>query len=710
MRNLAAKAKILLVVWLSMGCAAAQAGPYNFEFTELAPGVWAGIRPEGPRPPVMGSTVFVVGNESVVVFDGGGSAGMTDLLIEKIRSVTSLPVSDVVISHWHGDHHFGIHRIAQAFPGVRFIAHPFTRAMLDSTKVSYLDGQQNFKDTRLPIYQKMIDTGTSSDGRQLGSAELAVYQQLINDIDEIDRESRRGRVTPADTDFTDPMVLNPGGRRVELLFLGHGNTEGDLVMWLPEERIVAVGDIVVLPSPYAFNVPPKAWANTLRAIRALDYKFLVPGHGAIQDGTNYLDLLIEVAQDIAGQADALNATGVASQEIGSQLDFSGYEPRFTGGDETAKVAYHGYFEGPFRTAAGKALTEEPMVPIPRSERVGFTDERWAIRAEDFEVVEHLGKSALKLKGGAAILTDVSFKNAIIEFDLAVGDQRGFAGVLFRRKDSGNFENFYIRPHQSGNPDANQYQPVFNGVAAWQLYHGERYSTPVRYPVNEWIHVKIIYAGSVAKFFINSQDPILVVEDLKHLPSAGSIGISAANLAEAHFANFRYMPLANAYEFPYLGKSTNTASPGVITSWEISESFDRDSLSQIMDPNTKHYEQMRWTPMESEPDGTLNLARVQGISEGADTALVRTIIKSDTVRKQELTFGFSDAAVIYVNKQAVYRGDKTYRTRDYRYLGSLGLFDTVFVNLKPGDNEICFAVTENFGGWGLKASLTTSAPQ
>ena len=44
----------------------------------------------------------------------------------------------------------------------------------------------------------------------------------------------------------------------------------------------------------------------------------------------------------------------------------------------------------------------------------------------------------------------------------------------------NYENFYIRPHQSGNPDANQYQPVFNGSASWQLYYGPEYAAPVEY--------------------------------------------------------------------------------------------------------------------------------------------------------------------------------------------------------------------------------------
>ena len=44
------------------------------------------------------------------------------------------------------------------------------------------------------------------------------------------------------------------------------------------------------------------------------------------------------------------------------------------------------------------------------------------------------------------------------------------------------------------------------------------------------------------------------------------------------------------------------------------------------------------------------------------------------------------------------------SRDYRYLGTIGYFDEVFLPLEPGKNELWFAVGENFGGWGLEARL------
>ena len=60
--------------------------------------------------------------------------------------------------------------------------------------------------------------------------------------------------------------------------------------------------------------------------------------------------------------------------------------------------------------------------------------------------------------------------------------------------------------------------------------------------------------------------------------------------------------------------------------------------------------------------------------------------------------------MFFNDKLFYSGNNTYRTRDYRYLGSIGYFDEVYLPLKAGRNEIIMAVSESFGGWGIMAKL------
>jgi glyoxylase-like metal-dependent hydrolase (beta-lactamase superfamily II) len=678
--------------------------PFVFEFEELAPGVWVGIRPDSTRAPVMGNATFVISNEGVVVYDGGGMPAMADQVIEKIRSITDVPVTHVAISHWHGDHNFGIGQFVEVFPDVEIIAHEFTRDVFNSTRINYIDRQRNFKEVILPQLQSIVDAKAMPDGTPISDLDVATYQRLIDDADVLEAEARRARVTPPTRVFKDKYIIESGERRIELKFMGHGNTEGDIVMWLPDDKIVATGDIVVAPSPYAFNMPPRPWADTMRAINALDYKLLVPGHGAVQTDTSYVDLLIETADNIADQRDALVAEGMATDEIAAALDFSGIEHRFTGGDEYLKVAYDSWFEGPFRQAAVKALGDGPMVAIAPPQSVPFDDEQWTIEAAEHEVAEHLGKQALRIKGGTALLPELDIANGMVEFEIAVSEERGFAGLVFRLQDNANYEHFYIRPHQSGKPDANQYTPVFNGVSAWQLYHGAEYASPTEYAFDEWINVKVIFAGSKAEVYINSDEPVLRIYELRRDDFNGALGVNSANFSAVHFANFRYTKLSDVYEFPWAAEEQGSEA-GTIATWDVSDVFDGNQLNGVTELDPEQVSKRNWTSVYAEASGITNLAQVGGLGEGQNTVFARTFVNADSAQMKQLELGYSDKAVVFVNGQRVYAGDNTYMSRDYRYLGTIGYFDSVALPLKAGTNEICIAVSEAFGGWGIMGQVT-----
>jgi hypothetical protein len=90
--------------------------------------------------------------------------------------------------------------------------------------------------------------------------------------------------------------------------------------------------------------------------------------------------------------------------------------------------------------------------------------------------------------------------------------------------------------------------------------------------------------------------------------------------------------------------------------------------------------------------------------GKNTRFARLSVHSDRAESKLLKIGYSDSVRVFVNGELHYAGDNTYQSRDYRYLGTIGLFDTVALPLHAGDNEILIAVTEAFGGWGVMAEF------
>ena len=130
-----------------------------------------------------------------------------------------------------------------------------------------------------------------------------------------------------------------------------------------------------------------------------------------------------------------------------------------------------------------------------SEVIELDGESWNVTAAEGRVEQYLGQESLYMLNGNAVLENVEFTNGVIEYDVAFALERGFLAVIWRMQDGGNFEEFYLRPHQSGKADANQYTPEFNRLAGWQMYFGPQFSAPTTYRENAWNHAPVSRSSS-----------------------------------------------------------------------------------------------------------------------------------------------------------------------------------------------------------------------
>lgn len=333
--------------------------------------------------------------------------------------------------------------------------------------------------------------------------------------------------------------------------------------------------------------------------------------------------------------------------------------------------------------------------------------QWEIEGRGHRFETHDGKESLYLDSAVAVLKDAEFENGVIEYDVLFEKTRNFAGVSFRRDAAGlNHEDFYIRPHQSGNPDANQYTPVFNGVPGWQIYYGPAYATPLEYRHGEWTHVKLVVKDDRADIYIDGDEPVLHVADLKHAQQAGGVALWTL-IGSAHFANLTVTPTDDVDIVGTPGED-RPVPEGLVRQWMVSDPVaaatleDRQKLPRdVLDART-------WSSLAAETNGVANLARAAQFSPDENTVLARLELRSDKAQTKRLRFGFSDAVRVYVNGTLMFDGDDVFGSRDYRHLGTVGLYDALHVPLRKGRNEIVFAVRENFGGWAVMAALDDSA--
>lgn len=329
--------------------------------------------------------------------------------------------------------------------------------------------------------------------------------------------------------------------------------------------------------------------------------------------------------------------------------------------------------------------------------VPFTSDRWSFSNNEHKLTTYQGKDAVLLKKGFALLKNADFENGVIEYDVAFPQGRAFIGLRFRVQDEENFEEFYLRSHQSGNPDANQYAPVFGGNSAWQLYHGEGYSAPVKYDFDTWIHVKLVVSGKYMEAYINDMNTPIIFAELKRPIAKGGIGIQTNS--ETYFANLTVVQ--QQPELKGKPKTPEEIQTGTIEHWAVSEPFNEKNLAGITSLKALKGE-MKFRSHRAENTGTLNLSSIATLSEDTNTVLAKVVIESERDQVKKIVFGFSDRVMVFVNGDLTFSGEDNFASRDYRFLGTIGYFDAVYARLKKGKNEIHFAVSESFGGWGIKA--------
>ncbi|MEV3993899.1 MBL fold metallo-hydrolase [Streptomyces sp. NPDC049837] len=221
-----------------MSTAVALAG----ELTEVADGVYAFVQPDGGW--CLNNAGLVAGDDGrAVLVDTAATEARARRLREEVLRVAGTPPRTLVNTHFHGDHTFGNH----LFPEALVVAHERTRSDM------------------------------AAAGLHLTS--------LWPDVCWGDIELALPEVT-----FRDALTLHAGGVRVELLHLGPAaHTTNDTVVWLPEQRVLFTGDLVMSGvTPFCVMGSVSGSLDALERMRGLDPLVVVPGHGPV-GGPEVLD-------------------------------------------------------------------------------------------------------------------------------------------------------------------------------------------------------------------------------------------------------------------------------------------------------------------------------------------------------------------------------------------------------------------------------------
>jgi glyoxylase-like metal-dependent hydrolase (beta-lactamase superfamily II) len=219
-----------------------------------------------------GNSTVIVGTNGVIVVDAKTTKAGGQELLDDIAKITSKPVTTVILTHSDGDHVNGL----AAFPaGLKVIAH------------------ENNK--------KEQETALAAGGRGAPPADHL----------------------PTQVTTKNKETLTIDGEKLELFHWAPAHTSGDLIVYLPNEKIVATGDIIAISNPYPRIHDEKhgsteGWITTAKEMAALDADTFVPGHGSIQTKAD-IQKRIADAEARRAQVKEMVAQGKSLDEIKGAL-------------------------------------------------------------------------------------------------------------------------------------------------------------------------------------------------------------------------------------------------------------------------------------------------------------------------------------------------------------------------------------------------------
>lgn len=218
----------------------------------------------------------IVGDDCVMVIDAQATPILAQTVIEKIKSVTDKPVSHVVLSHYHAVRVLG----AQAYNAQQII-------MSDSARDYVVErGQQDW------------------------DSELGRFPRLFQGHEQIP-----GLTWPTTT-FSKSMSIYLGNREVQLHKIGRGHTAGDIVIYVPDAKVMFAGDLVEYKSAcYCGDAHFTDWPTTLDSLSRFEMAAILPGRGdaladkaMITDGIRLTRDFLSTLYSSVQQSVAQNAT------------------------------------------------------------------------------------------------------------------------------------------------------------------------------------------------------------------------------------------------------------------------------------------------------------------------------------------------------------------------------------------------------------------
>ena len=322
------------------------AEPKQYEVQKLADGIYAMVWSDAFADPIESNSLFIINEADVIVVETSVLPSTARVIISEIRKLTSKPVRFLINSHWHDDHVLTNSLFRDTWPGIDFVGHRNTRT--DSVELSFnaIPRVQEEYRTIIGKLRDSLASGKAMDGKPLDDARRKRYEEVLPLYQRYLTESAEIRPQPPELVFDDSITIHRGARTIEIRHLGRGNTRGDVVVWLSQEKILATGDLVVYPIPFAFGSYYGEWVKTLDRVLEFPAETIFLSHGPVQKDKEYVRTVRGLLDALVTRVAAEAKKGSSVEETKKNVTLEDWKAKLAGDDADKRRAFDAFLLAP----------------------------------------------------------------------------------------------------------------------------------------------------------------------------------------------------------------------------------------------------------------------------------------------------------------------------------------------------------------------------
>jgi len=287
------------------------AQPTLFKIQKIADGAYSAIA--HPQAVINCNAVIFENAKDLLVVDAHSKPSAAAALVAQIRrEVTQKPIRYIVNTHFHWDHTQGDAAYRRLAPGAELVASNKTREFLAKLGTIRARASSDQAQASLADFHHRLETAKSPQEKQR-------WQRAISEVNSFVAEIRNYQPELPDITFDESLVLHDKSRELHLTFRGRGHTGGDVVVFCPQSKVLATGDLLHGWFPFIADGYPREWPKTLASLKELAFDTVVGGHGEAQQGDKRLNQMSGYIAELTEAIAVEKSKGRTLQDVQSMI-------------------------------------------------------------------------------------------------------------------------------------------------------------------------------------------------------------------------------------------------------------------------------------------------------------------------------------------------------------------------------------------------------